>query len=266
MQKFLSGFDLKIIGIIFMVIDHVNSYLGNFLGWPLWVSLLGRFVAPLFVFMLVEGFQHTSNRQRYFLRLFIGGIGMYGINIAHNLITQTSFVNPYTGEFDVFLLLQGQNIFMTLALLFALIWLLETILKKGLSWQKRILLSFVLILILPFLLFSEGGPYELVMALIFYFFRGQFGKIAIGVSLFSGLLLAHGIFNFLSLPDMGSLYQVLTFDNEFMMITVLPFIYFYNGQRGGSGAVWQRNLFYYFYPLHLIIIYVLRDILMAINA
>lgn len=45
-----------------------------------------------------------------------------------------------------------------------------------------------------------------------------------------------------------------------MMITVLPFIYLYNGQRGGSGQKWQKNLFYYFYPIHLIIIYILSTI------
>lgn len=49
----LSSFTLKNIAIIFMVIDHVNSYLGEFLHLPAWTFLLGRFVAPLFVFFLI---------------------------------------------------------------------------------------------------------------------------------------------------------------------------------------------------------------------
>lgn len=88
MKKQLTGFDLKIIGIVFMLIDHIYSYLGYYLGLPKWVSLLGRFVAPLFVFLMVEGFFYTRNRKKYFIRLFTAGILMHVINLIHNLLTK----------------------------------------------------------------------------------------------------------------------------------------------------------------------------------
>lgn len=61
MKKIFSSYDLKIIGIVFMVIDHINIYLGSYLGLPTWIGFLGRFVAPLFVFMMVEGFHYTRS-------------------------------------------------------------------------------------------------------------------------------------------------------------------------------------------------------------
>ncbi len=264
MNKRVSGFELKLIGIMFMLIDHINTYLGSFLGFPLWISLLGRFVAPLFVFMMVEGFSHTKNKKKYFFRMFIGGLLMHAINISHNLLTKTSFNNPYTEKFDIFLLLSGQNIFMTLAFLFLFIWLLDNLKNKNLANSKKGLTIIGIILLLPLILFSEGGLYELVMVLIFYLFRGDFKKISLSVVSFTLLLLIRTLYGYVTIPDIGSLYQTLTFSNEYMMITVLPFIYAYNGQRGGNGARWQKELFYYFYPAHLLIIYFIQDLLSGV--
>jgi len=259
MRKFLTGFDLKIIGIIFMVVDHVKTYLGPFIGLPAWVSLLGRFVAPLFVFLMIEGFYYTRDRKKYFIHLFIGGVLMHGINIMHNIFVKGSFANPYTGEFDIFSLLQGQNIFMTLALLLLFIWGIDTLRFTNLKFGKKTLLALGLFLLIPFIFISEGGIYELIMGLIFYFFRGNIKNIVITVILFTSILFAHTLYNYFSIEGIGTLYQVLTFSNEYMMISVLPFIYLYNGKRGGNGSVWQKELFYYFYPIHLIIIYLVQD-------
>lgn len=38
MKKIFSSYDLKIIGIVFMVIDHINIYLGSYLGLPTWIG------------------------------------------------------------------------------------------------------------------------------------------------------------------------------------------------------------------------------------
>ena len=260
----LSSFTLKIIAIIFMVIDHVNSYLGEFLHLPAWTSLLGRFVAPLFVFFLIEGYFYTKNKTKYFSRLFVGGILMYAINISHNLLTKDTFNHPITGEFDVFQLIQGQNIFMTLAFIMLFIWLIDSMRVKQLDLKQKLFCSIAIVLLISFILMSEGGMYEIVVALIFYFFRGNFKRIAISMTIFCGLLLGKTLFTYFTVTGIGTLYQLLTFSNEFMMISVLPFIYLYNGQRGGSNKVWQKELFYYFYPVHLIIIYLLRDYLSGV--
>lgn len=261
MKKSLSGFDLKIIGIIFMLLDHINIYLGEFLKFPSWISLVSRFVAPLFVFLLIEGFYYTRSRKKYFFKLFYMGIFMYLINMTHNILINNT-IDPFTKKFDIFILLSGHNIFMTLALLLLFIWIINVIQTKSLSFIQYILLIISLFILLPFILFSEGGIYEIIIGLIFYVFRNKLNLITIGICLFSILLFIHSLLTYFNQADITSLYQVLTFSNEFMIITVLPFIYLYNGERGGNGLKWQKSLFYYFYPVHLIILYGLNDLLL----
>ena len=187
------------------------------------------------------------------------------INICHNLLTKSNFDNPVTGEFDVINILQGHNIFMTLAFIFLFIWSIDSIRSKKLSIMQTILHVLGIILLIPMILMSEGGPYVIISALIFYFFRGNFKKIVISMTVFCALLLGKTLFNYFTIPGIGTLYPLLTFSNEFMMISVLPFIYLYNGKRGGSGKKWEKNLFYYFYPIHLVIIYILKDLLLGIS-
>lgn len=61
LKKGLTGYQIKLLAMIFMLEDHLNIYLGEALHWPAWVSFLGRFVAPAFVFLLVEGSYHIKS-------------------------------------------------------------------------------------------------------------------------------------------------------------------------------------------------------------
>lgn len=76
-----TEFACKVIALIFMIIDHVHTYLA--VG-PAWISLLPRFVAPLFVYFLVEGFYHTRNWKKYFQRIFTFALVMLAGNMAIN--------------------------------------------------------------------------------------------------------------------------------------------------------------------------------------
>ena len=70
-QKFgLTGTALKTIALVLMVMDHIH-YFFEFTGVvPEWFSMLARLSAPLFLFCTVEGFAHTHDRRRYFLRIW----------------------------------------------------------------------------------------------------------------------------------------------------------------------------------------------------
>lgn len=50
-----NGTQLKLIALCFMLFDHLKIYLLNNV-LPSWTAWIARFVAPLFVYMLVEGF------------------------------------------------------------------------------------------------------------------------------------------------------------------------------------------------------------------
>lgn len=253
-MKGLNGFQLKLIAIVFMLLDHINTYFGRELHFPLWFSFLGRFVAPLFVFLLVEGFFHTKNRRKYLERLGIGAAVMMISNILHNIWTK-AYLDPLTGGFSWWNLISGQNILLTLFLLFAFLWLLDS---KQLGLKRYF---FLLLLILPILM-SEGGIYLLPILLICYFFYQQKQRICIGITIFSLLLLIQAVLSFTQTPDpVFTFYQHITFDNEFMMVGVVPFILLYNGLRGGSGSRFQQYFFYIFYPLHLWIIYLIQGLM-----
>lgn len=253
----LSNYSLKMIAIVFMLIDHINTYLGQSLYLPLWIAWLGRFVAPLFVYLLIEGFFYTRNRWRYLRRLLLAtGVMAIG-NIVYNLISK-SYINPYDQQINYFNFLGPQNIFLTLTLIFALLMLFENFKEAKLIGKLLGLLS---ILVTAFLLlFSEGGIYLLPITLIMYAARKtKLPQINyIGITLFTLALLFLAV---QSHTGDQSLYAYLTFDNEFMMITVLPFIYLYNHQRGGTGRPFEKYFFYFFYPIHLWILYALHLIL-----
>ena len=68
----MSGFILKLIAAATMLIDHAGLLL--FPGQP-WMRVVGRIAYPLFAWCIAEGFRYTRNRMRYFLQIFILGVG-----------------------------------------------------------------------------------------------------------------------------------------------------------------------------------------------
>ena len=70
-MKLFNSFQLKIIMIIIMFVDHVGQFIP---GSPLWLHYIGRVAAPYFI-TLVEDF-HTSSKK-YMERLFISGAMMF---------------------------------------------------------------------------------------------------------------------------------------------------------------------------------------------
>lgn len=253
----LSGFYIKLIALVFMLVDHIQTYFHADLGLPVWTNWLGRFVAPIFLYMLVEGYFHTSSRYAYLKRLASGAILMFGINIVHNLLT-TSYIHPLSGQFDFYLLIGGNNIFLTLCLFFLLFCLFDA--KRQYQGMKKYVRLPLVFIILFLLIFSEGGLYLLPLALVFYFTKNNKRSSILAIIFLSLLFLAKAVFGYVSSTGQ-SFYDYLTFDSYFMMFPAAILIYAYSGQRGGTGAKWEKQLFYVFYPLHLIIIYIISALL-----
>ena len=102
----LSGFDLKCLAMILMVLDHIH-YFFDFTGRiPLLFSQLGRLSGWLFLFCTVEGFAHASNRRRYVLRCYGIAAGMGSIQSAIQFFgwTRADGFFPANNIFAIFLL------------------------------------------------------------------------------------------------------------------------------------------------------------------
>ena len=84
--KILSGSVLKLIACISMLSDHLAKFWFIRFPWAneVWftvagramslshmMQMFGRFAFPIFVFLLVEGFEKTSNRKKYGISLFV---------------------------------------------------------------------------------------------------------------------------------------------------------------------------------------------------
>lgn len=125
----LSGSTLKIIAICAMAIDHFAGsilFYGILLpaapispGTSVWIwyriyqalRFIGRIAFPIFCFLLVEGFLHTSNRKKYAFRLFIFA-----------LVSEIPFDLALFGSAFYW---EAQNVFFTLLIGLLVIWGME---------------------------------------------------------------------------------------------------------------------------------------------
>lgn len=224
--KIFNGFQLKMIMAILMLVDHIGQFIPNV---PIWFRYLGRIVAPIFFFMLVEGFIHTSNRQNYMKRLFTWGFIMLGGSWLLELIL------PYEKSIP-------NNIFFSLATCFSLLYMIDLI-KNAEDNKVKNKLTIYAVAIGFLALFTEASFIGIGMVLVFYFFREN--KLALSI-LYIALSSIFTLGNFT--------YENLFLINyQWMMVFSLPFILLYNGERGKS----LKYFFYGFYPSHIWVLYII---------
>lgn len=226
----LNRNQLKILATIFMVLD--NAYF-RFPNMPSIIHLLTRFVAPLFAWLMVEGFFHTHSRKEYCKRLWIAAILMQ------------------IGDFLSFALLKenaiSDNIFLTLAISFSMIWIID--IAKRNKGYKRILLSLAAVIVAVVgMLLSEGGLSIIPFVFIAYIFHHQKGKQAT-IYLIYCFFLFFIFYGGLTLAIKQG-FEMFCVNSDWMGFLVIPFMYLYNGEKGQSGN-YQKWFFYAFYPLHL---------------
>ncbi len=71
-----------------MTFDHIAAFMPQTMQIPIWFHWVGRISAPLFIFMVVEGFCYTSNRKKYISRLYIWSVIMaIGNQIINNVFS-----------------------------------------------------------------------------------------------------------------------------------------------------------------------------------
>ena len=263
MEKGLNAYKIKIIALLFMILDHVystfNAPIHNFQpeqAWPQWIPVITRLVSPVFLFLMIEGFYHTRSRKKYLVRLITAGLIMLAGNVAINYLFHR--VDTNTGKYTFGSLINGPNILLTLACLFVFVWCLENM-KQRKYMTISVLGAIVCICLCGFL---EGGVPLLPIAFLMWVFREKKDLMCIGIFVWCVILLLLALYSYYAniSNSVDTLYGYLCFDNDWGKFLVIPFIYLYNGERGKNTAG-AKYFFYGFYPVHIWILRIARLVL-----
>lgn len=217
----MTGFTLKLIAALSMLIDHAGIIL--FPGTT-WMRVVGRLAFPIFAYLISEGFVHTHDRFAYFRRMCVLG-----------LVCQLVYA------------LAGEPFLLGVLLVFSyslfLAELLDRARKDG-AERIRWLLIFALALATYFVFahfFSvDYGPFAVLLPVVPTLFRDKGRKFAA----FSLVLAAVWI-------DCA---LVLDFRVQVFSLAALPLIWLYNGKPGEHRI---KYFFYVFYPVHLGLLYLI---------
>ena len=149
MKLGINSFQLKLIAVITMIIDHVGLF---FFPEHILFRIIGRISFPIFAFLIVEGFYHTRDIWKYMIRL---GISAVLSEIPFDLLT--------TGKvFD----LRHQNVFFTLLIGVVLMYVYE---KQYSTFSK---VSTVFLIMLAGDIFrTDYGSWGVLMIFCFFIFR-----------------------------------------------------------------------------------------------
>lgn len=248
--KFLkiNNFVLRIIALLSMLADHTTKSLNLIERHP-FLFLFGRLAFPIFAFLLVEGFFHTKNLKKYYIKLFLLALIS---EIPFNILFGLKIFYP-----------QLQNTIFTLLLGLVTIHILEIIKNKNIEKSMKILFSLFWIFLLcslAKLFYVDYGCFGILFILVFYYARQVkyqyiFELIFLGIlSYFLDVnsLLSFDIFN-----------CGVIFPMECVSLFSLIFIWFYNGKLGYSGKYWKK-FYYLFYPVHILILIYIRYLLYGI--
>ncbi len=238
----LTSFGLHILAMVFMFCDHLWATVvpGND-----WLTDIGRIAFPIFAFMTVEGFYYTKNLRKYVKRLFIFAVIS---EIPFNLVVGSGIFYPL-----------HQNVLWTFLIGIGLMWINEK--AKDKKFLKRILIAAITVVmgfILGLLSFCDYHYAGVLTVLVFYFFRERkwqnFVLQAIclwyiNVEILSGFYYEWEIF--------GTKIEVLR--QSFAMFALIP-IWLYKGKQGfyNKGI---KALYYWFYPAHLLVLWIIREII-----
>ena len=268
----LSGTALKTIALVLMVLDHIH-YFFEFTGLvPAWFSMLARLSAPLFLFCTVEGFAHTHDRKRYFLRIWAIGTAMGTVEffmIFAGAFRRGDGFYPLNAIFQDLMLLciiwQGIDwlrqrrfvrglaaVLLPLAWPFLIVALLKVVPQINQSSIASSILAWVITAPLPlWTSITDGGWSFLAGGVVLY---ALYGHKRLRLTVWAVItFLCDFVLVYLqvhSLPDFV-FSQMFTVYYEWLGVFAVIGMALYNGQRGSG----HKQLFYWFYPAHVYVLY-----------
>ncbi len=226
----LSSFSLKILALIFMTIDHIGAFLFPSISI---YRKIGRIAFPLFSFQCSKSIHYSQHKKRYLLTLLLVAVSLETISFI--------YLKEYLG-----------NIFFTLFLGCLLCYLYSSKNK-----YSKILFSLALLICtIPhlinynFVLF-EYGLFGVLLIFSFYIF-----DIYKWYQISAFILLTI----FFKETQRYQLINNIDLIYPYYALLSIPFILMYNNKRGYDNKA-IRISFYIYYPLHLLTIFIITELL-----
>ena len=218
-----SGNQLKILALIAMTFDHAGLQL--FPEYDIF-RYIGRLAFPIFAYMIAEGAKYTKNRLRYFGQMF-------GLGLICQLVYFFAMGSLY------------QCILITFSFSIILIYALDHAIKKknADAWILFAMIFIATVFLIEFLPhLMTGTDYR-----VDYGIWGVLTPVVVFAAPGKMTKLTAMIIPLAFLAVVGVHYQWMA------LFALLP-LALYNGTRGK----WKmKNLFYIYYPLHLVVIYII---------
>lgn len=229
---------LRIIAVVLMLMDHIWA---TYMSVGNWMTYMGRMAFPIFAFQIAEGFVHTSDLRKYFLRL--AGFAL-ATEIPFNLFYSSRVFNPY-----------HQNVLFTFLLGLLCIVVIDNM--RNNKTLKNIglgVLWLALITVISFISFTDYGFLGMLTVVMFYLLRDfpfawlcqLVAMVLINIVFFEGQVF--------SVELLGKTFEIPY--QGFAIFALVP-IWLYGGKKGKSSKIMQYG-FYAFYPLHMLILYLIK--------
>ncbi len=220
-----------------MLIDHIGFFL---LPDVLWFRYIGRLSMPLFAFFIAEGCRHTSHKLRYFLRVFLLGLGC-------QIVYSTQQLMAGSGYFLEF------NILLTFS--FSLI-----VGFAYLSWEKAVESGDIRKIRLRAVLFLAAFLSAVVVCVLFreapIYIRFEYALPGIMLPL-AALISKDRNRQFLYFSAALLLFCAASYrQTPFVWYALfdIPLLALYNGKKG---KLRLKYAFYLFYPAHMGLLYLI---------
>jgi hypothetical protein len=238
-----TSFSLHLMAMLFMLCDHLW---GTIVPGNDWLTCIGRVCFPIYAFLLVEGYFHTSNLKKYVKRLLLFAVIS---EIPFNLAMASSVIYPF-----------HQNVLWSFLIALGLIHCNEKAKSTGKLWLRIVVAVFTILAgyLLGLITMVDYYHAGILMVLTFYFFhhRNWWDYV--------GQLLCLGYINLELLGGFG--YEVVLFGETVFLtrqglalLALIP-IWLYKGKQGYHSK-WWKYFCYAFYPVHLLILGLLKFVL-----
>lgn len=235
---------IKYIAMLTMLLNHISHIFleeGTFLATLF--EDVGYFTAPVMCWFLVEGYQYTRSKKNYAVRLFLFAVlSEIPFCLAFSYGRQISFV--------------AFNMLFTLFFCFLILVAEEKIRNRFLSILVQILLVLVTILC----------DWPLMAAIYTIMFSHTYQSKKKAAISYGAATLIFAAFQHMNLGFLYSGTELLwrvVLSSLGVAAAGITVLCFYNGKRAKRGRTFSKWFFYLFYPVHLLILGVLRILFVA---